>query len=174
MTNRYLIAAAFLCALPFGLLGAAPLGDPPKQTDPPAPDSADAKKRKAEQEELKARDLKKLQGKWVVVREVIAGTLQEGDRGHRIFKDNTLRVNRVTEGTFTADTSVRPKCLTLTYTDEKQRKARSRTFTVSTTTTCCWAGASRTSTRTGRSPILLTPRPSCASNARRTDVQQDR
>ncbi|VTR96737.1 unnamed protein product [Gemmata massiliana] len=122
MTNRHLIAAAFLCVLPFGLSGAAPLGDPPQKTDPPAPDSADVKKRKAEQEELKARDLKKLQGKWVVVREVIAGTLQEGDRGHRIFKDNTLRVNRVTEGAFTIDTSVRPKCLTLTYTDEKQRK----------------------------------------------------
>lgn len=77
---------------------------------------------KAALEELKARDLKKLQGKWVVVRQVAAGTVQTGDRGTWLFKGDTLKTNDHTEGAFTIDPSTRPKRLTHTFTDQEGRQ----------------------------------------------------
>lgn len=73
-------------------------------------------------EELKARDLRKLQGKWAVVREVYCGTLQEGDRGTWTFKDDTLKVNDLPEAKFAVNVSARPKRLVRTFTDKEGRK----------------------------------------------------
>lgn len=118
MWNCHLIAALLLCAALFGPSGASLRNTQPKEAE-----QADAKKLKGEQEELKARDLKMLQGKWVVIREVLCNTVQEGDRGSWVFKGDTVKKNNDPEGSFTIDTSTRPKRLIHNFTDrEGQRR----------------------------------------------------
>jgi uncharacterized protein (TIGR03067 family) len=105
-----------------GIAAALPPAPPPPPDAPKAAPVPGAKKPTPAQEELKAHDLKKLQGKWAVVRQVYGGTLQTGDRGSWVFKGDTVKTNHVYEGTFTIDTSTRPKRLTHTFTDGEGRR----------------------------------------------------
>lgn len=107
MPSRQLIVVPFLCAALLSTSAASFRAPVPKQTAA---------------EELKARDLRKLQGRWAVVREVVANTLQEGDRGAWTFKEGTVKVNNRAAEAFTIDTAARPKRLARTYTDEAGKK----------------------------------------------------
>lgn len=124
--SRHLIAAALLCAALCGPSPASPTDPQSPKADQPVPNRADAKRPKAEQEELKTRDLEKLQGKWVIVREQASGQVQKGDRGTYTFRDNTLtytfKDSTRNSGTFTIDVSQRPKSLTWTFRNKEDEK----------------------------------------------------
>jgi uncharacterized protein (TIGR03067 family) len=116
-----LVAVSFLVLAFFGSPVDHPAGPASVRADEPPPDKAKAR----EVQQLEARDLKKLQGRWKVVREQVCGQVQEGDRGSYTFMDNTLTfVYRTTRhsGTFTINVSQRPKYFTWTYRNEEDKQ----------------------------------------------------
>jgi RNA polymerase sigma factor (sigma-70 family) len=106
-----------------GLFDPRPADQPPPKKNEVA--DQPARKAKLTPEELKERDLKLLQGKWVVIHEVYVNTTQKGDRGTWVFKGDKIITNDKTEGTFTIDTTTRPRQLIRKFTDDENRK---RTF----------------------------------------------
>jgi uncharacterized protein (TIGR03067 family) len=111
--------AAIVGATLLGLFLAA------SQVSPPA--WGDDKKRNAELDALKEQDLKKLQGKWVVVREVVRNTVQTGDRGSWVFKGDKVQANGGLATEFTIDVSARPKQLRRSIVGEKEER-RTRVY----------------------------------------------
>jgi uncharacterized protein (TIGR03067 family) len=134
------VSGVVACSL---IPGAATISTPPAWAGEPARDQPKEEMPKKQQDEIKAHDLKKLQGKWVVVRSQSNGQPQkvtvevrvrDKDGQVKVLEDQpyywTFKGHKVNGNDFTLDVSNRPKQLAFSFVDgEKKKQTRVYIYT---------------------------------------------